>query len=145
MLANAARLLLGAIAVSCAADANAAGMDAYRWKYRPVMVFAPSADTPALAQQKRVVGAESGLLRDRDIVVVYVVGDDVSHVFGPAPGAGAAALRARYGVEKNAFAALLVGKDGGVKLRSAAALSGNRLAGLIDAMPMRQDEMRKTR
>ena len=41
------------------------------------------------------------------------------------------------------FEILLVGKDGGVKLRSPAPVSTRDLFALIDAMPMRQREMRE--
>jgi hypothetical protein len=45
-------------------------------------------------------------------------------------------------VEDGAFAAVLVGRDGGEKLRSAEPVPAEKLFDLIDAMPMRQREMR---
>jgi len=66
--------------------------------------------------------------------------------------------RARFGAPQNvradelltrscigsvAFASILVGKDGGVKLRSNAPVSAERLSNVIDAMPMRRREMRE--
>ena len=39
--------------------------------------------------------------------------------------------------------AILVGKDGGVKLRQNAQVKLNDIFALIDAMPMRQEEMRQ--
>jgi len=39
------------------------------------------------------------------------------------------------------FQVLLIGKDGGVKLRSSEPVSMKDLFGLIDSMPMRQQEM----
>ena len=38
---------------------------------------------------------------------------------------------------------VLVGLDGGVKERRQSAMSGEELWGLIDAMPMRRDELRQ--
>ncbi|SDG31801.1 protein of unknown function [Dyadobacter soli] len=43
----------------------------------------------------------------------------------------------------NAFTFILVGRDGGEKLRSSEVVSAEKLFGLIDAMPMRKDEMRR--
>ncbi|MCB1510262.1 MAG: DUF4174 domain-containing protein [Hyphomicrobiaceae bacterium] len=63
--------------------------------------------------------------------------------FGGGPGPGAAALRQPYGVNAGQFQAVLVGKDGGSKLRSAQPISARRLFGLIDAMRMRQQDMRR--
>lgn len=122
-------------------SASPADADPYRWKYRPVLVFAPDAADTKLAEQKRIVSAAGQAMRERDIVVVYIVGGDVSQSYGPGPGASASALRARYGVRGGAFSALLIGKDGGVKLKSEAPLSAERLSSIIDSMPMRQGEM----
>jgi len=51
------------------------------------------------------------------------------------------AIRKRLGVQAGTFQVLLIGKDGGVKLRSREPVSVNDLFGLIDSMPMRQQEM----
>jgi hypothetical protein len=77
------------------------------------------------------------------MVIVTVVGDRVTSRFGRGPGMDADRLRERYSVGRRQFRALLVGKDGGVKLSSGRAISANRLFGLIDSMPMRRKEMRR--
>ena len=41
-----------------------------------------------------------------------------------------------------AFTFILVGKDGGEKLRSDTVVSAEQLFSIIDAMPMRKDEMK---
>jgi hypothetical protein len=41
------------------------------------------------------------------------------------------------------FSAVLIGKDGGVKLRQTKPITSALLFATIDAMPMRQQEMRK--
>jgi hypothetical protein len=71
---------------------------------------------------------------------VYVIGDSVSQQFGPAPGVDAPALRAKYGIIGDEFHALLVCKDGEVKLKSPSPLSAKRVTGLIDGIPMCGDE-----
>ena len=45
-------------------------------------------------------------------------------------------------MEAGAFAAVLVGKDGGEKFRSEGPVSPEVLFEIIDAMPMRRREMR---
>jgi hypothetical protein len=50
-------------------------------------------------------------------------------------------LRETYRVENDTFATILIGKDGGEKLRSSKAISVSNIFDEIDAMPMRQDEM----
>lgn len=70
---------------------------------------------------------------DRDLRVEYLTG---------AEGAGA---RQDYGVAEEESAALLVGRDGGVKLRSPEPITPDELFGRIDEMPMRQREVREMR
>lgn len=118
-------------------------MSKYIWKNRPLIVFAPSTSDTRLADQQRVVGASRSGFVERDMVVIYVIGDSVSTMLGVPPGMSAATLRRRYGVSANAFRSLLVGKDGGVKRSSGRAISARSLFGLIDRMPMRRQEMRR--
>lgn len=118
-------------------------MTAYKWKNRPLVVFAPSESDPGLTRQRGIVSALRPAFQDRAIVIVYVVGDRVSAEMGRAPAVSAADLRARYGVERSAFRVLLVGKDGGVKLTSGSPMAAATLFSTIDAMPMRRNEMRK--
>lgn len=52
-------------------------------------------------------------------------------------------LRERFNVEKGDYTFILVGKDGGEKLRKNKYVPISELFSLIDSMPMRQEEMRK--
>ncbi len=111
-------------------------VDAHRGRDRLLVVFAPGAASPALAAQRAAIDGPE--LAERDLHVVEVVGDSVMGASDRAT-----ALRARCHVAANAFRAVLIGKDGGVKLSSAAPLTTARLTATIDAMPMRQAEMRR--
>ena len=139
------RSLSGAAAmVSVLAGAMpASAMTDYKWKYRPLVVFADNEALAPLAEQRRMVSDGRSRLAERNVVVIWVVGDKVSAEFGPHPGASAKALRARFGTSTSPFRAVLVGKDGGTKLNSASPLSASALYATIDAMPMRQNEMRR--
>ncbi len=125
------------------APASATAMSGYLWKKRPLVVFAPSEGNQNLAQQRATVAGNRGGFAERDMVIVYVVGDSVSSDLGGGPGLSASALRGRYGVASGSFRAVLVGKDGGSKLSSGSPFSSSTLFGTIDAMPMRADEMRR--
>ena len=132
-----------AVFAMSASDASDAA-SGYRWSKRPLFVFAGSATYAALAEQRRIVAGSRGGFSERDVVVVFVVGGSVTAELGGKPGQSADALRARYGVGKSEFKAVLVGKDGGAKLSSGKPLSAATLFGTIDAMPMRRDEMRRS-
>ena len=54
-------------------------------------------------------------------------------------------LRRRFDVAPGSFAVILIGKDGGVKLRKTEPVKRQELYGLIDQMPMRIREARAAR
>ena len=143
MLRAAALLILAAVTTLAATAGREAAMSDYRWKKRPLVVIAPDATAKALADQRAAVAADRAGYAERDMVVVWVVGDAVSAELGRSPGVSASALRSRYGVGPSAFRALLIGKDGGVKLSSSTPIATRALFQTIDAMPMRADEMRR--
>jgi hypothetical protein len=134
--------LVAAIAAIALDASDASAMSNYRWKYRPLLVFADGTASAALAQQRTIVAASRTGLAERKIVVVWVIGDAVNSELGPAPAQSAGALRARFGASTTSFRAVLVGKDGGAKMSQSTPLDAARLFATIDAMPMRRDEMR---
>lgn len=51
-------------------SADRAHLDAYRWKNRPVLLFAPSPDDPDYVEQRAALHAATKGLLERDIVVL---------------------------------------------------------------------------
>ena len=126
-------LLLGLLAVGVARSPGATPgtvlrqddpLAAYRWKARVLLVFAPRADAPALAEQRRFLEKEKTGLRERDLVVLELT-----------DGAKAETLRRQFNIRPENFTAILIGKDGGEKLRKSAPVSPKEIFDLIDAMP----------
>lgn len=108
---------------------------ASRGRARVLLVFAPTASDPSLAEQRATFAGMREGARERDLVLVEAIGS--TEVTRP--------WRATFGVSSEAFAVVLIGKDGGAKLRSATVLDPARLFQAIDAMPMRQEELRSRR
>lgn len=104
----------------------------YRWKSRVLLVFAPRADAPSLVAQRRSVEKEKAGFQDRALVVLELT-----------DGAKAEALRRQFNIKPENFTVILIGKDGGEKLRKSGPVSPKELFDLIDSMPMRQQEMRR--
>lgn len=146
---NGLRLGLGAAAVLAVVAGStstpASAMQVYKWKNRPLLVFAPAPGNRGLTRQRRIYTGQAKAFRERDIVVISVIGGQLWSWLGPGPGMTADQLRRRFGVGRNDFRAILVGKDGGVKLSSSEPISAQRLFRTIDAMPMRRREMRERR
>lgn len=132
-----------------AAQTSEAGMQRFQWQNRPLLVFAPDPDAPDLRRQLEIAQNHAAGWRDRDMVTIVVAGDQPVTVDGTRAKELAAkelandALRQRYAVTGEAFAAILVGKDGTQKLRHDAPISADKLFRTIDAMAMRRREMRQ--
>ena len=118
-------------------------METYLWENRPLVVFAPDSDHPIVAAQRDQLGSQRAALRERDMVVIEVIGQRIAIDGEVTSALEAESLRQRYRVSSNDAAALLIGKDGAVKLRQPGAISANRLFETIDAMPMRRREMQE--
>ncbi len=116
-------------AVALAASHTIAQM---KWERRVLIVSAPTAEDPALAEQRRILVGWKTHAAARDLTVVEIVGDTVRGASDPA-----AALHRKYHLPTT-FTAILIGKDGGEKLRSAKPFPAATLEATIDAMPMRK-------
>lgn len=109
-----------------------------KWKNRVVIIFGSSTDREA-GQQTVAIKEQPSELADRDMVVLRVSGDEVSPVYGKSPQiVDAQALKRALGVDDDSFHLVLIGKDGGVKLRSERPVGGLEMFELIDRMPMRR-------
>ncbi len=116
-------------------------LDAYRWQNRIVLIFAPTAGDTLYAQQLAIFATREAELAERDLLLGRFPADEQGSFAGqPVAQAGGAALRARYDLQAEDFALILIGKDGSVKLTVEEPVSTVRLFDLIDGMPMRQQE-----
>lgn len=123
---------------------------AHQWKHRVLVVFAPAGDSPAYRAQAAALGDAAAALDARDVRVLAVSGAALPEplarsavTLAPLPEAEQRALRRQLGVADGEFRVLLVGKDGGVKLRRRTPLSVERLLAVIDGMPMGAAEARR--
>ncbi len=120
-----------------------ADLSAYHWKKRLLLVFSPAGDDPELRLQELELSAHRTGVVERDLVVFRVVADEPVTHDGKRDGWVAnEAMRKTFDAPTGAFAAVLIGKDGRIKLRRSQAVTMTELFGLIDSMPMRRDEMR---
>jgi len=116
-----------------AAEAEHDPLSRYRWTARVLVVLAADPESPDLAEQKRQIEGLKDGAAERELVVVQP----------PAGSAEAKALRLQLGLGSEPFQAVLVGKDGGAKLRATKPITALELMTTIDAMPMLQNEMRQ--
>jgi len=114
----------------------------YRWKHRLLIVFAPSAQDARYQSLARELERERDKIIDRDLFVFLVFETGQSGVNQKVISKTAAEwLQRHFSITSGQFIVVLVGKDGGEKLRQESIVHVDEIFSLIDSMPMRQREM----
>ena len=115
----------------------------YRWENRVILLFASDSADEYYRRQAELLKSETAGLADRDLMVVSVFAEGESNLDGKSiTERSADRLRNRYWDKSDTFTFILLGKDGGVKIRADDIVEIDQLFGRIDSMPMRQREMR---
>lgn len=97
---------------------------------RLVLVFGNN--STLVQRQLAAFQKDSSDLAERDLIVKHVKpGDNL--------------YQAYHVIPNDPFTVILIGKDRGEKYRSTSILSTNRLLAIVDAMPMRQSEMQRSK
>ncbi|MDQ3650067.1 MAG: DUF4174 domain-containing protein [Acidobacteriota bacterium] len=118
----------------------------HRWKNRLLITFAASVNDPEYVRQQRSLEEQHSGMAERDLIYVVVLENGASRAGESLLSSAAAeSLRKNFDAQPGDFLSILVGKDGGVKMREKKAVSPAQLYPLIDAMPMRRDEMQHRR
>lgn len=139
-----ALLLVGLFAITAPGSATAVvdELSDYRWERRPLLLFAPTASDPRLVETLSRIEASRCDFVERDMVTGLVVTEGYSTLDGRVINADESQkLLDQYAIGENAFTVLLIGKDGGEKLRVNEVPNLQAIYALIDGMPMRSGEM----
>ena len=124
-------------------EAEPFSLGSLRWEKRPLLLFGAGERDPALRKQLDAVESAREGFAERDMVLIVVLGEGTSRIEGrPLSLEDAQQLRAFFEIENNEFALRLVGKDGDVKRASETVVAMRDIYDQIDAMPMRQQELR---
>jgi Domain of unknown function (DUF4174) len=115
-------------------ESQASPLDEFRWKNRVLVVVAPAGDSAAEAQ-RRIYQSSAAGMSERQIVLREALDDSER----------SRQIRSRVSADGRHFQVFLVGKDGNTAVSSNKPLSAGDLFARVDAMPMRQDEMRRVR
>jgi hypothetical protein len=126
-----------------------------RHNYRPLLIFAASYDKNA-HQQIQLLAQRIEDMQARQILAVpFLLHEEKNDApwNDALPGRDMIQLtavestsaRRRFRIGQNDFTVILLGKDGGEKLRSDTPVTMETLIKLIDSMPMRQKEVRDGR
>jgi hypothetical protein len=122
--------------------ANAQNIADFKWKKRLLILVANSVEDTSLKQQLRAFTSEGSHIKERDLVLILM---DKNHIYFDNGQISQLSLPETYRVlqlEKDFTGLVLVGKDGGVKLKTPFPVLPNKVFDLIDAMPMRKSELK---
>ena len=125
-------------------DALSMDLNQFQWKNRLLFIFAPQEGDEVFQALQSEMLTLPGEISERDLVVfkIFETGPSFMETSRIDPQT-AAAIRTKFAAPLGQFTCILVGKDGGVKLKRHAPVKLEEIFGLIDAMPMRREEMRK--
>ncbi|WP_106147791.1 DUF4174 domain-containing protein [Flagellimonas meridianipacifica] len=104
-------------------------LNEYRWKNRLIVLVSEESNAPKAKQQLKLLNQNNKDLLDRDIVLLQ-------------RGPGSQDLL-QFSIAPNFQGILLIGKDGGLKLKKPFIVAPQKIFDSVDSMPMRRAEMRK--
>ena len=97
---------------------------------RQLLIFGNYENPLLVQQQLALFNKEAAGIKERDVKITVVSKDDL--------------LNKKYHIKTRLFIVILLGKDGTEKFRTDKLLLPKKLFAIIDAMPMRQAEMKNT-
>lgn len=130
---------LSIAAQACAADGGL--RENWRWQNRVLVVAAPHEQDQRLLSVTGAVAESQCGFRERDMLLVTLAGGTARLDDRPISDRQGLALREALALPATDFGLVLLGKDGGIKLRAQRPIPMGEIFGLIDGMPMRQREM----
>jgi hypothetical protein len=135
-------LILGLILTAQLANGQNDMLEQYQWENRLILLFGSISES-AVEKQITELEKDTEGITDRDLLIFHIDRDEVRFIEkSDNPASSADKLRNRYNIGEQEFRYILIGKDGGVKLNKKEFVPNKDLFSVIDAMPMRQREMR---
>lgn len=121
---------------------QASFLESFKWKKRVLLLFSITQNEKCFTKQISTVRLAMDDYEERDVVILCLTNGKVSDEEGNllATISPKDKLNTLVGQQ---FGIVLIGKDGGEKLRSIEPVSNEVIFALIDAMPMRKSEMSK--
>lgn len=118
----------------------AQSLEDYRWKKRLVFIMNPGGDNPLMHPQVKSFREFSDEISERETLLFIKTGDRVTD-----PEGNIQLVKIGEIPYNNFQGVVLIGKDGGVKLKEEFPVEPSALFSLIDSMPMRKAEMRSSK
>ena len=125
-------------------DQEHVDLEVYQWKNRLLILFASSEKDLVYQSFKEQLQRRILEVKDRDLLIFHVLetGESgLAHLHLKKE--QVLFLRKKFSIKPGQLIAILIGKDGEVKLRRELPVELSEIFSVIDAMPMRQREIRE--
>lgn len=114
---------------------NAQSLKEHRWQDRVLLVLHTDTASELAEQQITLLQAKQKELEERRLVMYRIASDESNPKL--------ARIFKEYASETSELAVLLIGLDGGVKMRKQSLVQPQEIFTLIDGMPMRRAALRR--
>jgi hypothetical protein len=137
-------LILVSLTVWTPKEALSMDLTKFQWKNRLLFLFAEDANDPFFKNLQNQIMAQKAEVDDRDLIIFELPVQGPARMdTKPLDRKKADSIRTHFAIPNNTFSLILVGKDGGIKLKREDRVDLSDVFGLIDSMPMRQREMQQ--
>ncbi|MCP4884145.1 MAG: DUF4174 domain-containing protein [Flavobacteriales bacterium] len=140
------RLLFSVIAYLFLINLNGQNLEQHEWNDRILIVKAESEASKTYQNQIEELRNSSSALKERKLMIYQVIGNKYELVDYDNPeiiGSGEVSNQMNVNIlnKKIPFEIILIGLDGGIKLKKSDIIRKEELFNLIDSMPMRSSEL----
>ena len=118
-------------------------LSSHRWENRLLLILVENTDKQEYQDQIAELSLEVDGVEDRKLLVYTIKPNEYATGLKKLAWTPTDDLYATYKKLEGEFEVILIGLDGGIKLRQAELLKNDKLFAFIDAMPMRRNELRK--
>ena len=116
----------------------------FQRKNRLLLSFAQDGNHPLFQDLQSQILAQKAEVDDRDLIVFEVPAQGPARMnTNTLDRKEADSIRNHFAIPSDEYSLILVGKDGGIKLKRKDQVDLKEVFELIDSMPMRQNEMRQ--
>ena len=128
----------------CILNLQSQNLSDHQWENRLLLLLTKDTNSQEYKKQVAELREEAAGLKDRKLIIYtltpqqYHTGLDLEKKWKKSAG-----LFQKYHQNEAPFEVILIGLDGGIKLRQSDVLSCQQLFALIDRMPMRRQELRR--
>ena len=126
----------------CLSNTIAQDMDEYQWKNRLVIILTDNMEQEDYLAQLEELKSDSEGMKERKLLVFSTTPNTYRKGVSESEWEKSEKLYKRYKKSDAPFEVLLIGLDGGIKVRKTAIFKTEDLFAMIDGMPMRQSEIK---